>query len=126
MTTKTVVLLSSAIEEVTGVALIAVPVLVGHLLLGVELPGSGVAVARVAGFGLLALGIGCWPRSNAATGQGVRALFTYNLLAGLFLGYLRGGGAFSSFLLWPACALHLILALLLARPALETFHAEAR
>ena len=123
MTTRTVILFSSAIEAATGVALIAVPVVVGRLLLGIELPGSGIAVARVAGFGLLALGVGCWPKGDAATGQSIRALFIYNLLAGLFLGYLRVGGGFSGFLLWPASVVHVILALLLARPAYNTFHA---
>ena len=121
MTTRIVILLSSAIEAATGVALIAVPAVVGHLLLGAELPGSGIAVARVAGFGLLALGIGCWPRGNGASDQSIRALFTYNLLAGLFLGYLRFGGAFSGLLLLPASLLHVILALLMARPAYNTF-----
>ncbi len=118
---RTLLLLSSAIEALTGIALIATPSLVGRVLLGVELPGSAIAVARVAGFGLLALGIGCWPRGDAATAQSIRALFTYNLLAGIFLGYLRVGGGFSGFLLLPASLLHVILALLMARPALNTF-----
>jgi hypothetical protein len=123
MTTRIVILFSSAIEAATGVALIAVPTPVGRLLLGVQLPSSGIAVARVAGFGLLALGIGCWPRDDAASGQSIRALFTYNLLAGLFLGYLRVGGGFSGLLLLPASLLHVILALLMARAVYKTFHA---
>jgi hypothetical protein len=123
MTTRILILLSSAIEALTGVALIAVPAVVGRLLLGVELPDSGIAVARVAGFGLLALGVGCWPNADGAAIQSVRALFIYNLLAGFFLGYLRIGGGFSGYLLWPASILHLILGLLLVRPTLDTFHA---
>ena len=126
MTTRMLVLVSSAIEAATGAALIAVPVLVGRLLLGVELPGSGIAVARVAGFGLLALGVGCWSRGDVATSQSIRALFIYNLLAGLFLGYLAVGGVFSGYLLWPGSVLHVILALLLLRPAYNTFHTESR
>ena len=119
--TRMLVMLSSAIESVTGIALIAVPAVVGRLLLGVELPGSGIVVARVAGFALLALGIGCWPRGGAASVQSIRALLIYNLLAGLFLGYLRIGGGFSGLLLLPASVLHVILALLMARPAYSTF-----
>ncbi len=122
MTTKILILLSSAIEALTGVALIAMPSLVGRLLLGVELPGSAIAVARVAGFGLLALGVGCWPSDDGASAQSIRALFIYNLLAGFFLGYLRFGGDFSGLLLLPASLLHVILALLMARPAYSTFH----
>ncbi len=121
MTTRILILLSSAIEALTGVALIAVPSLVGRVLLGVELPGSAIAVGRVAGFGLLALGIGCWPKGNGVSDQSIRALFTYNLLVGLFLGYLGAGGGFPGLLLWPAAVIHVILALLLGRPALKTF-----
>ncbi|MGB8771477.1 MAG: hypothetical protein WCC92_17825 [Candidatus Korobacteraceae bacterium] len=109
--------LSAAIESATGVALIAVPDAVARLLLGTGLDGSGIAVARLAGLGLLSLGLACWPRGEEATAQAIRALFTYNLLAALYLGYLRVGGGFVSYLLWPACALHAVLTILLARPA---------
>src|SRR5271165_3790926 len=117
MTTRTLVRLSSAIEAATGVALIAVPEFVARLLLGVGLSDSGVAVARVGGFALLSLGLACWPTADSTTLSAVRALFAYNLLAALYLGYLRVSGEFVAFLLWPACALHAVLALLFARPA---------
>jgi hypothetical protein len=123
---RTLLLLSSAIEAATGLALIALPLLVGRLLLGVELPGSAIAVARVAGFGLLALGVACWPGADTVAPQNIRALFIYNLLAGIFLGYLRAAGGFSGFLLWPAAVLHVILALLMMSPALRTFRVETR
>ena len=113
-------MISAAIEAVTGVALIAVPDLVAGLLLGAELSPSGVAVARVAGFGLLSLAIACWPSGDDATHQAIRALFAYNLLAGLYLGFLRVGGGFTGLLLWPACALHLILGAMLAPSALSS------
>ncbi len=109
---------SAAIEAATGVALIAAPDLVARILLGTGLSGSGVAVARVAGVGLLALGIACWPGGDDATPHATRALFVYNLLAGLYLGYLRVGGGFTGFLLWPACALHVVLGVLFAPGAL--------
>lgn len=112
-------MISALIEAATGVALIGLPNAVARLLLGTGLSSSGVAVARVAGFGLLALGIACWPGSGDATPHVTRALFVYNLLAGLYLGYLRVGGGFVSYLLWPACVLHIVLGLLLARRAYE-------
>ncbi len=117
MTTRILVKISAAIEAATGVALIAVPELVARLLLGTELGSGGLAVARVAGFGLLALGLGCWPGEGDATASAVRALVAYNLLAGLYLGYLRAGGGFVSYLLWPACALHVVLGILLVLAA---------
>jgi len=118
MTTKLITTVSAAIEAATGIALIAVPELVGRVLLGVGLSDSGIAVGRVAGFALLSLGLACWPTADDATPSAVRALFTYNLLGAVYLGYLRASGEFVAFLLWPACALHAVLALLLARPAL--------
>ena len=119
MTTRALVSLSAAIEAATGVALIAVPDFVARVLLGAELSASGVAVARVAGFALLSLGLACWPTADGTALSAIRALFAYNLLAALYLGYLRVSGEFVAFLLWPACALHAVLALLFARPAYE-------
>ena len=116
---KNLVTLSAAIEAVTGVALIAVPDLVARLLLGTGLSGTGIAVAGWAGFGLLSLGLACWPSRDDATPHAIRALFIYNLLAAFYLGYLRVGGGFVSYLLWPASALHAVLAVLFARPAYE-------
>jgi hypothetical protein len=123
MTIRTLVLLSAAIEAATGVALIADPGVVAHVLLGADLSGAGIAVGRVGGFGLLSLGLACWPSGNNATAHAIRALFAYNLLAALYLGYLRVGGGFDGFLLWPACAFHAVLTLLFARPAYETVSA---
>ena len=117
MTTRLLTTVSAAIEAATGIALIAVPELVGRVLLGVGLSDSGIAIGRVAGFALLSLGLACWPTADDVTPSAVRALFTYNLLGALYLGYLRASGEFVAFLLWPACALHAVLALLLARPA---------
>ena len=117
MTTRTPVILSAAIEAATGVALIAVPGLAARALLGAGLSDSGIAVARLTGIALLCLALAGWPSGDAPTQPAIRALFTYNLLAALYLGYLRVGEGFVSHLLWPACALHGLLALRLARPA---------
>jgi|ERR1039457_4643058 hypothetical protein len=117
MRTRTLVLLSAAIEAVTGLALITDPDLVARVLLGVGLSGSGIVFGRVAGFGLLSLGLACLPSGDEATAQVTRALFTYDLLATLYLGYLRIGGGFAGYLLWPSVSLHGLLTLLFARLA---------
>ena len=117
MTTRLLTTVSAVIEAVTGIALLAVPEVVARVLLGAGLSDSGIAVGRVAGFALLSLGLACWPTADDATPSAVRALFAYNLLAALYLGYLRVSGEFVAFLLWPACALHAVLAVLFARPA---------
>jgi hypothetical protein len=87
------------------------------LVLGTGLPNSGIAMARVAAFGLLSLAIACWPSGRTLGAQPVRALFVYNLLAGLYLVYLRVAGEFDGYLLLPAGVLHVLLGVLLARPA---------
>jgi hypothetical protein len=114
MTARTLVVLSSAIEMATGLALIARPAFVGRALLGTDLSAPGIAVARVAGLGLFSLGLACWPGQHDITPQTARALLIYNLLAALYLGYLRVGGGFVSYLLWPASILHAVLTILLA------------
>ena len=114
MTTRALMVLSAAIEMATGIALIVVPSLVGRALLGQDLSGAGIAVARVAGIGLLSLGLACWPGQADITPPTERALLVYNLLAAVYLGYLRVGAGFVSYLLWPACILHVVLTILLA------------
>ena len=58
---KRLLMLAALGEAGTGLALLLVPALVGRLLLGTELVGVAVPVARVAGIALLALGLACWP-----------------------------------------------------------------
>ena len=117
MTARMLVMVSSAIEAATGLGLIADPGLVVRLLLGTDLSGGGIALSRVGGVALLALGLACWPSVDKVTAQATSALFTYNFLAAIYLGYLGAAGGFVSYLLWPVCVLHALLALLLARPA---------
>ena len=111
-------MLSSSIEIATGLALIAISDLDARVLLGAELSGGGIAVAR------LTLGLSCRPGDDEPTAQATRALFIDNLLAGLHPGYLRVGGGFVGYLLELACALYVALPLLLARPAYGTFRQE--
>jgi hypothetical protein len=86
-------------------------------LFGAATTPSGLAVARLAGFALLALGIGCWPgRASASRAdRAVRGLLTYNALATIFLTYVVVRGSLHGVLLWPAIVLHAILSLLLLR-----------
>ena len=99
-------------EALTGVALMAVPSLVGRLLLGAELTGVAIPVARVAGIALVALGVACFP--GGAADQGLSGMLTYSLLATLYLVYLGLGGEWVGSLLWLAAAIHAALTVLLA------------
>ncbi len=107
-------MLDAAIEIATGVALIADPALVVRVLLAAGLSTGGIAVARIAGIALLSLGVACWPGAEGPSAPAIRALFAYNLLASLYLGYLRVAGGFDSPFLWPVFALHAVMSLLLA------------
>jgi hypothetical protein len=104
---KKVLIFAALGEAATGLALLIVPSLVGQLLLGEELSGVAIPVARVAGIALIALGIACWP------GPPRIGMLTYSTLATLYLGYLGFAGGSSGILLWPAVVLHVILTALL-------------
>ena len=106
---KKLLLITGLAEAATGVALMAAPALVGHLLLGADLTGVSVVVARVAGIALLALGVGCWP------GPASLGMLTYNALGTVFFAWLALGGPWRGPLLWPAAGLHAVLTVLLAR-----------
>lgn len=108
---KHVLRFAAATEAATGLALLFVPSLVGRLLLGEELSGVAVAVARVLGIALIALGIACWPGAQNSTPAGA-GMLAYNALIALYLGSL-GIAGLKALLLWPAAILHAVVALLL-------------
>jgi hypothetical protein len=104
------------IEVATGIALIVAPDTVGWLLLGEGLSGAGLAVGRVAGVALLALGVGSWiGRHSEGRSAALAAMLTYNALAALYLAYLAINGELVGLLLWPAVTIHAALGLLLSR-----------
>jgi hypothetical protein len=110
---KKVLVLAAVGEVATGVALLVVPSLVGQLLLGGELTGIAIAVARVTGIALVALGVACWP------GTPLLGMLTYSAAATLYLAYLGFTGASTGLLLWPVVALHFVLTVLLALPSTQ-------
>ena len=107
---KNVLKLAAIGEAVTGLALLLIPSLVSRLLLGTELIGVSIPIARVTGIGLLGLGIACWPNSTALCG-----MLTYGALVTVYLAYIGIRGEWVGPFLWPAVVLHGVLTLLLAR-----------
>jgi hypothetical protein len=99
-------------EAATGLALLVVPSLVGQLLLGVELTGIAVPVARVAGIALIGLGVACWP------GPPLVGMLIYSASVALYLAYLGLIDGLTAILLWPAVILHAILSAFLGRLSL--------
>ena len=108
---KGVLAFAAVSEAATGLALLIAPSLVGQLLLGTELAGVAVTVARVAGIALIALGIACWP------GPARVGMLIYSGVVTLYLAYL-GFAGMNGILLWPAVVLHVILTALLARASI--------
>jgi len=106
---KKLLIFTGVAEAAAGAALLVAPALVVHLLLGAELAGVSVVVARVAGIALLALGVGCWP------GPASLGMLTYNTLATVYLACLAIRGEWVGPLLWPAVVLHAVITILLGR-----------
>ena len=68
---KRVLLLTVVSEAATGLAMLIVPSLVGRLLLGAELVGVAIPMARVLGIALIALAVACWSGAGGGrTGPG--------------------------------------------------------
>src|SRR5277367_2209495 len=124
VTTRMLEKTAAAVEVTAGLALIADPAFVVRLLIGASLASGGMAVGRVGGFGLLSLGLACWPSGAVVTARATVALFTYNLLSSLYIAYLSVVGVFVGYLLWPACALHGFLAFLLVHLTYIAVRAE--
>jgi hypothetical protein len=123
---RAVLVLAAVGEAATGLALLIVPSLVGRLLLGEDLTGVTIPVARVAGIALIALGVACWPGSDAdnSPSRALRAMLCYSLFTTLYLAYLGIGGERVGRLLWSAVAIHAILTTLLVRAWLKEHRAR--
>jgi hypothetical protein len=115
MAMNTLLGLAAVLEAATGLVLMIHPTLVAQLLFGDGVSGAGMALSRVAGFALLALGVACWPGREAGSGDvpAFRAMLTYSLLVTIYLVYLGGVVHLAGILLWPAVAAHVVFTLLL-------------
>jgi hypothetical protein len=105
---KNVLIFAAIVEAATGLALLIVPSLVGQVLLGEQLTGIAIPVARVAGIALIGLGIACWP------GPPLAGMLTYSALVTLYLAYLGFEVGLTGVLLKLVVVLHAILTVLLA------------
>ena len=98
------------IEAFTALVLIIAPSMT-RFLLGTNASGAALLIARIAGCGLLLIGIACWPRIEATVPR-LRAMLVYNLLATVYLGYIWFGSESVGKLLLPAIAVHAVPAIL--------------
>ena len=95
--------------------MIVAPRFVVLLLLGEDVAGVAVAVARCFGIALLAVGLACWPGAAGERGASpaFRGMLVYNVLIALFLAYLFTVRRTGGMLLWPAVVLHATVAMLM-------------
>ena len=96
-------------EAAMGLALLIVPSVVGQLLLGSDLTGIAMTVARLTGIALIGLGVACWP------GPPRLGMLIYSVAVTLYLAWAGLTGIATGTLLWPAVVLHAILTAVLAR-----------
>jgi hypothetical protein len=99
---------AAIVEAGTGLVVLVAPAMVVRLLLGVETSGS--AVARCFGIALLALGAASWPTAQRSLMQAFRAMWIYNAFIALYLVFVNLIAHVAGPLLWPAVALHAVVA----------------
>ena len=109
--------MESVIEGGTGLLLIASPsspALLARLVFGAAPSDAGIALGRLAGIALLAVGTLCWPTraTENSPAQILYMLLTYNLLTTTSLACLGIAGGTTGILLWRAAAILSIFALL--------------
>ncbi len=112
---KNFLTVTALIEVGTSLGMLALPVLVAELLLGVSLTTPLESVmARVCGVALLALGVACWLARNNGQSSAARGLaggiLLYDVGAVAVLLYAALGMGLSGVLLWPVDLIHAALA----------------
>jgi hypothetical protein len=113
---KYLLIVTAVAEGGTGLLLLVFPSLPVSLLLGIEQASPEVTVvARIAGAGLLALGIACWAGRNVADRSVQKGLLLgvliYDVAAAAILAYSGSVQDLAGIALWPAALLHVALAM---------------
>jgi hypothetical protein len=115
MVARTLLIVTALVETPIGLMLLVSPAPVVALLLGVSLDApAALIVGRIAGAALLSLGGTCWlardDGPSRATRGLVAALLLYNSVAVAVLTNAATGVRLVGVLMWPAVALHAVLA----------------
>ena len=111
LNTNKILAFAAVAEGATGLALVIAPALVVRVLVGLDVSIDGELLGRCFGIALIALALACWPAVSAS--GATRAMLAYNGLIALYLTYLGAVLHLYGLLLWPAAALHAVVALLL-------------
>ncbi len=110
---KKLLTFTSILEALLGVSLIIFPSLVLKILFDMEMTAAISAVSRLTGIVYICFGIACFPAKEISGDimkcPEVRAMFLYNILAAVYLGYLKYDSVFDGALLLPAVILHILI-----------------
>ena len=112
---KLLLLTMAFVEAATGLCLLILPTVLFVVLLGLEQPTvDAIFVGRLAGAALLAIAVASWmARGDTFTPAQhglLTGIFVYNAAAAILLAYAGAVLNMVGVLLWPAVALHAILA----------------
>jgi hypothetical protein len=111
MLQKSVVTTAAWLEIVVGATLLTAPDYPCQLLFAAKPEGLGLALARIGGLGLFALGLACLPsKATGAHRNAVFGLFVFNFGVAVLLAWVAIATTFSGVLLWPTVVLHAIIA----------------
>ena len=112
---KLLLLTTAFVEAATGLCLLFLPAVLFAILFGLD-PATAdtIFVGRIAGAALLAVGIASWLARTATSTPAQRGLLigllVYNVAAAMLLAFAGAVLKMIGVLLWPAVALHAILA----------------
>jgi hypothetical protein len=112
---KLFLLITAFVEAATGLCLLFLPAVLFTILLGLDhATVDAIFVGRLAGAALLAIGIASWmartdTRTPAQLGM-LTGILIYNLAASMLLAFAGAVLKMIGVLLWPAVAVHAILA----------------
>jgi len=108
---KKLLIFTALAEGGFGLLLFAAPSLVGRLLFATEVSGTAAIIGRLTGMCLIALAVACWPVGDSRSAR--YGMLTWSVLAMVYL-IMVGLSGSAGVLLWPAVAVHAILAFVLA------------
>jgi hypothetical protein len=120
---RTALLLAAWVEIIVGASFVLAFKGQSQLVFGATVEGTGALFARLAGIGLIGLGLACLPSSVAGTQRvAVRGLFIFNVLATILFAWIGVATTFRGVVLWPVVILHAFLAIVLALVLRTTPH----
>jgi quinol-cytochrome oxidoreductase complex cytochrome b subunit len=117
---KNLLTVSALLELLAGLTILGFPSAALELLIGItpEEP-TALIIGRVCGAAILSLGVACWfartdVQSPSSKGL-IVSMLMYNIVVMAVLAYAGFGLGLHSMILWPAVAIHVLMALWCAR-----------